>query len=429
MNMSNLLRLPIYSCLIICFVAFLSIITPEETYEMSLGEPSFISYNFLFLLLVLTSTFFFVVSYTLSLRIKWFYDIKAIKDIDEASGSSGAVAFSLLLAIALSLVSIFSVTQLISLPKIFAILAGGDEVVMLRKEIAEQISMSSVGWVLPFVLGIITLSLCTILTTNSTKNIKYLLLISIVFFILASFITLTRASIFKLFLLIIIVFLITGRLSLKSVFSLKSTAIIISLFLFFVFIQAARQSEYVDSYGYVSLVYKTFFGYFGASFNRAGAILYEDYYLPGSGFFYYSLNFLWNYPLIPDLLGIKDIALYFDESFPVNSLEAVKTNFYYLSSSSLSLTYNWPSIYGVAISEFGYLFPIYFLILGAVYGLVFRACCIFRTPFYFALCAYLINSVLWWFAGINSYDRYFGIFFTAIFIFSFIQRVKLKSVK
>lgn len=417
-----ILRLPIYFVIFICFLALFSSVVSNEVYLKVLGEPSYIYGDFIYAFMIISSCFFFCFSYVLALRVR----LKTVA-ADNYLNSIKGLNFYLLLIITGFLIfyGLIIVFKSISPLTIYIALTGGDEVALLRKEIAEEIAAGSAGWVLPFILGILTYLYLCLEDSSRARTIAWFL--CCLLFVVLAFVTLTRASVFKLVFIIFFLNILKQGLGVSYIFKSRYFMLFLILIAFFIFIQITRQYDLFLEYGALYLIEKTFLGYFGASFNRAGAILEGDYVLPGSGGFYYSLSFFWNYPIIPDVLGLKSVGLILDNTFPVTSLDAYLSNFESLRNSSLSNTYNWPSIFGIVFSEFGMLFFVYFSILGLFYGRVFRGLFYKKTQFNLCLSAYLLNSLIWWVSGTGAYDRYFSIYVTALVFCYYFSRFNFNN--
>lgn len=167
-----------------------------------------------------------------------------------------------------------------------------------------------------------------------------------------------------------------------------------------------------------------FVGYFLGGFNRFAAMLDGQMELPYSHQGYYSLQFIWNMPL----LGPKFSALGREAGLdlPLNQEIMSKATFQSVRDANLNDRYIWTTIYGEPYADTGWYSLVLFLFFGFFSQLAwhyFRIDCPVGILGY----AFAFYSLLWWPASPQFLDNTIIFLAVVIFLISLERRIIRKD--
>ena len=339
----------------LCFLAI-----PPKIYASNLPEKIYYWMNFKASFLIIASYMFFMAGSFLMSRVKILTRIAPPKNLNYPLYG---ILFWLSIALFLELLT----TSQLFLSIGFADILGQDSHA-LRIAVGRFNSDTKSAWVDMFAITISLLCLWRILFINEhkTKLAKLIIIAVISTVVLLIFAKATIAqirgpiitTILELFAVVSLSQIIKKKISFK-VMSYR----LLSLSAIFILIFGILQVKRVGGNLFDSLI-SGLFGYFPASYNRMAAIINGDLTLPNSQSTFLTFNWLWEFPLISNILNFTDLGREIGLNLPKSGLIYQNDSFLAVGGANLINGLIWPTIYGGLFGDLGWVSLVWFFFYG-----------------------------------------------------------------
>ncbi|WP_457786661.1 hypothetical protein, partial [Geobacillus sp. Geo 8.1] len=175
-------------------------------------------------------------------------------------------------------------------------------------------------------------------------------------------------------------------------FIVKGVFIFAFALLYFAFIQITRSGGFGEINNVSKLFFEDLIGYFLGSYNRLAALITGNLYFPGGGVGYYWTQWFWEFPILTNLLQLKDIAKEILGNLPPSGYEE---RYVYMEDAGLNSRYTAITIFAHSFVDFGWLGFVPFMLYGALSAYYFRLF-ILGNIFGVILYPYILWSILEW---------------------------------
>lgn len=302
-----------------------------------------------------------------------FYISKKTNSYGVISTSSLSLNYILLIVNTILAINLLYVVTTVGLSSILQVYSSSSSLNgnFVKLRLSEAIANGRLGWINDLSIAFLVWSFWSIL--KKTKTFSAILFISgLLLFCLNSIVSISRDSFISIFAMLVCVYVLhlneRGKLNLPRLFGI-GLAFIISFIAIFSIIGLARSSNFKSS---VFEITRQFMGYFPASYNRLAFVLDGRLEYPNSGWGYYSTQAIWDIPLLSGGLGIYDFGRFIGIPLPVSAETNWYDQFAAINVSGLDPSYIWGTIFGFTYSDFGFMAVLYFIIYGAISGVMFK---------------------------------------------------------
>ncbi|GGJ78290.1 hypothetical protein GCM10008939_22780 [Deinococcus aquiradiocola] len=185
----------------------------------------------------------------------------------------------------------------------------------------------------------------------------------------------------------------------KKIIKIAAFVAIISISIFLAI--SVRRSMIDEAKSPLESIMYLIVGYFASAYNRLALVLSNSLVIPNQGTMYNSLLNILSPPFsnqfsflkIGDLIGLSE---------PVVGTDAWIESFSSVSTTGLNPAFNWFTIFGIVYSDFGFYYPVYFLLYGILSGYAWKNY-MQKSFLGIALYPWIVLSIFAWWGAENVY--------------------------
>lgn len=407
---------PISLSIINVSMALVSTFIPPHFYEQVVGEPSYMFLNISLYLFILMMWLSFIVGCVLSRTVTSFCvssssHISFAEFPNKTSQLITARVF-LIAALFLSIVRALTLITGLSLDVVLRSIQGNFSSTQLRLMAPEVFEGTSLGFVSPFTVAVLVWSFWIGLRARddsmpvkSNQFAHWVLFVAVtIVHLFEPLVLQTRGSILVLLLMLALLwFLHLWRLGRLTQGIYLRGGFFLLLFNLLVFIGIALQRGHlVYGNNFFESTYGLLIGYFPAAYNRLAAIIDGILILPSSGSGFYTMQFVWHFPLLARIFGFSEIWRGFGFNLLDSTTENWLVSFAAVWQAGLNGSFNWFTVFGCAYADYGWMAWVWFLLYGFISQVAWNRF-LRGTPWGVVFYPWVAVSILAWWGAYNVF--------------------------